>query len=130
MAQRQLLMRLLVAFGGIATALALLGIYGVMAYAVSQRTREIGIRVAIGARPSDVARLIVHRGLAMTTAGVIVGIVTAIALSHLIRRSCSASSPQIRRRSPRCWMLGVAAVAAYVPARRAARVDPASALRT
>src|SRR4030095_3638401 len=84
-AQRRFLMRVLVAFGALATALALLGIYGVMAYSVSQRTREIGIRMAIGARQSDVARMVMRRGLVLTAAGAAAGIAASLALSQLVR---------------------------------------------
>jgi ABC-type antimicrobial peptide transport system permease subunit len=96
-------MRLLVAFGGLATALALLGIYGVMAHAVSQRTREIGIRMAIGARQSDVSRMVMRVGMALTAAGVFVGIAAAMGLSQLIRLNSSAFSRGIPSPWHRCW---------------------------
>jgi predicted permease len=131
-AQRQFVMRLLVAFGGLATALALLGIYGVMAYAVSQRTREIGIRMAIGARQSDVSRMVMRGGMALTAAGVFVGIAAAMGLSQLIRSELFGVQPwdPITVASVLALMTIVAAGAAYVPARQAARVDPIVALRT
>jgi putative ABC transport system permease protein len=131
-AQRQFLMRLLVAFGTIATALALLGIYGVMAYSVSQRTREIGIRMAIGARQSDVSRMVMRRGMALTAAGVLVGISASLALSRLIASQLFGVRPSdpVTLVSVLVFMSVVAAAAAYLPARRAARVDPVVALRS
>jgi ABC-type antimicrobial peptide transport system permease subunit len=125
-------MRLLVAFGGLATALALLGIYGVMAHAVSQRTREIGIRMAIGARQSDVSRMVMRVGMALTAAGVFVGIAAAMGLSQLIRSELFGVQPwdPITVASVLALMTIVAAGAAYVPAHQAARVDPIVALRT
>jgi putative ABC transport system permease protein len=131
-AQRRFLMRLLVAFGIIATALALLGIYGVMAYAVSQRTREIGIRLAIGARQVDVARMVMRRGMALTAAGVVVGIGTSLGLSPLVRSQLFGVQPSdpMTMGSVLVLMTVVAAAAAYLPARRAARVDPAVTLRS
>jgi predicted permease len=131
-AQRQFLMRLLVAFGGLATALAVLGIYGVMAYSVSQRTREIGIRMAIGARQIDVSRMVMRRGMALTSAGVIAGIAGSLGLSRLVRSQLFGVQPSdpTTIASVLVLMLVVAAAAAYLPARRAARVDPVVALRS
>lgn len=131
-AQRQFLMRLLVAFGVLATALALLGIYGVMAYSVSQRTREIGIRMAIGARQSDVSRMVMRRGLALTAAGVAVGIAASLALTQLIESQLFGVQPSdpLTIASVLVLMIGVAALAAHFPARRAASVDPVAALRS
>jgi putative ABC transport system permease protein len=131
-AQGQFLMRLLVAFGVIATALALLGIYGVMAYAVSQRTREIGIRLAIGARPGDVSRMVMRRGMTLTAAGAIAGIAASAALSQLVRSQLFGVQPSdpLTMASVLVLMGAVATAAAYLPARRAARVDPVVALRT
>jgi ABC-type antimicrobial peptide transport system permease subunit len=125
-------MRVLIAFGTLATALALLGIYGVMAYSVAQRTREIGIRMAIGARQADVARMVLRGGLILTAAGVGVGIAAAIPLTQLV----SSQLFGVRAADPRtlaavvALMALVAAGAAYLPARRAARVDPIAALRS
>ncbi len=132
LAQRQFLMRLLAAFGVLATALAVLGIYGVMAYSVSQRTREIGIRMAIGARQVDVSRMVMRRGLVLTVAGVIAGLAASAALSRLIASQLfgvRASDP-LTMASVFALMTAVAAAAAYLPARRAARIDPVVALRT
>jgi putative ABC transport system permease protein len=130
-AERQFLMRLLVAFGVLATALALLGIYGVMAYSVSQRTREIGIRMAIGASQTDVSRMVMRRGIALTAAGVIAGIAASLALSRLVRSQLFGVEPSDPGTiaSVLVLMTIVAAAAAYLPARRASRVDPIVALR-
>ena len=130
-AERQFLMRLLVAFGVVATALALLGIYGVMAYSVSQRTREIGIRMAIGARQVDVSRMVMRRGIALTAAGVIAGIAASLGLSRLVRSQLFGVEPSDPGTiaSVLVLMAIVAAAAAYLPARRASRVDPIVALR-
>jgi putative ABC transport system permease protein len=131
-AQRRFLMRVLVTFGTIATGLALLGIYGVMAFSVSQRTREIGIRMAIGARQADVSRLVLRRGLWLTALGVGTGAAVALGLSHLMASQLFGVRPS----DPQTFaavillMTTVAAVAAYLPARRAARIDPVSALRS
>jgi predicted permease len=129
--QRRFLMRVLVVFGGLATALALLGIYGVMAYSVSQRTREIGIRMAIGARQTDIARMVVMRGLALTGAGVLAGAAAALALTRLLSSQLFGVRPSdpLTLLSVLALMIGIAALAAYLPARRAAAVDPVAALR-
>jgi putative ABC transport system permease protein len=131
LAQRQFLMRLLVAFGAMAAALALLGIYGVMAYAVSQRTREIGIRMAIGARQSEMSLMVIRRGLALTVAGVVVGVAASLALSEFIRSQLFGVEPSdpVTIAAVFTLMTIVAAAAAYRPARRAASVDPVVALR-
>jgi predicted permease len=131
-AERRFLMRVLVAFGTLATALALLGIYGVMAYSVSQRTREIGIRMAIGAQQSDVSRLVMGRGLLLTAIGVATGIAVSLALTQLVESQLFGVRPSDPRTiaSVVALMTAVAAAAAYLPARRAARVDPVAALRS
>jgi predicted permease len=131
-AQRRFLMRLLVAFGALATALALLGIYGVMAYSVSQRTREIGLRMAIGARQLDVSRMVMRRGMTLTAGGVFVGMAASLGLSGLVRSQLFGVQPSdpLTMASVLVLMTIIAAAAAYVPARRAARVDPVAALRS
>jgi putative ABC transport system permease protein len=130
-AQRQFLMRLLVAFGALAMVLALLGIYGVMAYSVAQRTREIGIRIAIGARQVDVLRMVMRRGIALTSAGSFIGIAASLVLTQFVKSQLFGVQPSdpSTMTSVLTLMMLVAVVAAYVPARRAARVDPVVALR-
>jgi predicted permease len=131
LAQRRFLMRLLVAFGAIATVLALLGIYGVMAYSVAQRTREIGIRMAIGARQADMWQMVIGHGLALTAAGLVVGGAASLGLSQLMRSQLFGVRPAdpVTLGIVFVLMTIVATVAAYLPARRAARVDPILALR-
>ena len=131
-AERRFLMRVLVIFGTLATALALLGIYGVMAYSVSQRTREIGIRMAIGARQADVSRMVLRSGLVLTAGGVCAGIAVALALTQLVESQLFGVRPAdpLTMASVVVLMIVVAAGAAYLPARRAARVDPVAALRS
>ena len=132
LAQRQYMMRLVVAFGAIATGLALLGIYGVMSYAVARRTREIGIRMAIGARQVDMSRMVLRRALALTITGAVAGGIASAGLSGLIRSQLFGVEPSdpFTMASVFLVMTLVACAAGYIPARRAARVDPVVTLRS
>jgi putative ABC transport system permease protein len=120
-----------VSFAALALILAAIGIYGVMAYAVAQRTREIGVRMALGATPSTVFRLVVGDGLKLTGLGVALG----VAASLIVARWLTTLLFNVRPGDP--WTLAataavlllVAAAACFIPARRATRVDPMVALR-
>jgi putative ABC transport system permease protein len=118
-------------FAALALALAAIGIYGVMAYAVAQRTTEIGVRVALGAAPSEVFRLIVGDGLRLTGAGVVLGFVGSLVIARALRTLLYGVSPwdPLTLSTPAAVLLLVAAAACVVPARRAAHVDPMVALR-
>ncbi len=119
------------AFGLLALALAGIGIYGVMAYAVSQRTREIGIRIALGARKSDVLRLIAGRGLTLVAIGLSIGLAAALLLTRLMESllfDVSATDP-LTFIAIASLLAFVALLACWIPARRAAKVDPMIALR-
>ena len=123
---------LLAVFGGLALLLASVGVYGVMAYSVSQRTRELGIRVALGASTSEVRGMVLRQGLVLTLAGIGVGLVAAMLLTNLVSTllyGISALDPLTFTVIP-IILMAVAAVAIYVPARRASRVDPVIALRS
>jgi predicted permease len=117
--------------GIVATLLAAIGLYGVIAYAVGRRTREIGIRIALGATPRDVLRMVMGQGLRIATAGVAIG----LALSWVAARAIASALYGVGAADPAAWltavtvMLASAALANYIPARRAARVDPSVALR-
>jgi ABC-type antimicrobial peptide transport system permease subunit len=130
-AERRFTMLLLAAFAGVAVALAAIGIYGVLAYLVSQRTAEIGVRLAIGATPGDVARLFVREGASLTIGGLVAGLVGAIAAARALRSllfgvtATDATTFAVVAAA----LLAVALAASYLPARRAARVDPMAALR-
>jgi putative ABC transport system permease protein len=122
---------LLSIFGLFALSLAAVGLYGVMAYTVAQRTRELGIRVSVGAKQSDILRLILGQGLMLTVIGIIGGLVTALAVTRLsagLLYGVSAADPMTFT-VVALILLGVALAAGYFPARRATKVDPMIALR-
>jgi ABC-type antimicrobial peptide transport system permease subunit len=129
--QRHFAFVLFESFGIVAVLLAATGIYGVLSGGVSERTREIGIRAAFGASPSSILRLILGQGIALTAAGIAIGIAGAIAASSLLATLLFG----ITRLDPITYaavtllLLAVAAAACYIPARRAMRLDPISALR-
>jgi ABC-type antimicrobial peptide transport system permease subunit len=118
-------------FGLIAALLAAIGLYGVMAYTVTRRTSEIGIRLALGADCGDVQWMVLRESLWMVVAGMVVGIPAALALMQLVRQALYGIEPNdpLSFIAAGALMLVVAAVAAWIPARRAARVDPMRALR-
>ena len=118
-------------FGGLALVLALVGVYGVMAYAVNRRTREIGIRTALGARPGAVLRMILREGLVMTLGGAALGFPLALGIGHLLNGmlyKVSPTDPVAFTVAP-IVLVGAALLACWLPARRAARLDPLVALR-
>jgi putative ABC transport system permease protein len=129
--QPRLYATLFAVFAGGALVLALIGIYGVMAFLVQTRTHEIGVRMALGATARDVFKLIVGRGMKLTIVGIVIGVAGAIALTRLMHSllfNTSATDPYIFVAI--AVLLSVAAfLACYIPARRAARVDPLTALR-
>ena len=124
-------MVLLAIFAGLALALASIGIYGVMAYSVAERTREIGIRMAMGAQAEDVVKLVLKQGTLLIAIGVCLGLASAFALTRVISNllfGVSATDPLTF--AAIALLLGaVALIACYIPARRAAKVDPMVALR-
>jgi putative ABC transport system permease protein len=129
--QRRLSMLLLSLFSGIAFVLASVGIYGLMSYSVAQRSRELGVRIALGAARSDVLRLVLRQGMSLALMGIVIGVGAAFALTRLIESQLYG----VRATDPATFvgvaaLLGVTALAAnLVPALRATRVDPAVVLR-
>jgi predicted permease len=122
---------LLTLFGLLALSLAAVGIYGVLSYAVNERTREMGVRLALGARPRDLLKLIVGQGLILTFIGLAIGVGASFALTRLIAKllfGVSATDPLTFGVIP-LLLIVVALLACWIPARRATRVDPLAALR-
>ena len=118
-------------FGGLATVLAMIGLYGVMAFTVARRTREIGFRMALGALPGDVIRMVMREVLMLIGAGIAVGIPLALALGGLIRSQLyglDAHDPATVVASTLALAIA-ATLAGFIPARRASRIDPTRALR-
>jgi putative ABC transport system permease protein len=130
-AQRRFSMTLVGAFAVLALTLALIGAYGVTSYLVSQRTREIGIRMALGADPGRVARLVVRDGMRVAGVGIVVGVLISLFVTRLASGLLYGVSPRdpLTLGSAGVTLLVVSALANYLPARRAARVDPLTALR-
>ncbi len=129
--QHRLLMILLGAFAGVAVLLALIGIYGAIAYAVAERTQEVGIRRALGAQQGDILRLVIGQGLAVSVTGIVIGLIGAGALTRLMKSllfHVSATDPATFAAIALLFFV-VALAASYIPARRAARIDPMAALR-
>jgi putative ABC transport system permease protein len=130
-AQRRLAVMLITVFAAVALLLAAVGIYGVMSYAVAQRTQEIGIRMALGAERRDILRMVLRHGSLMAAAGVGLGLTVALGLARLITSLLflvSATAPATFSVVP-VVLIAVALLACYIPARRATRVDPLVALR-
>jgi len=129
--QERLFASLLSFFGGLAVMLAAVGLYGVMAYSVAQRTQEIGIRMALGAQTSNVLRLVIWQGMKLVIIGLVIGALGAYALKQVIESQLygvKANDP-ITLVVVGALLLFIALVACYIPARRAAKVDPMVALR-
>jgi putative ABC transport system permease protein len=122
---------MLAIFAGVALVLAAVGIYGVMAFAVTQRTHEIGIRMALGARGSDVVKLVIRQGMILTVVGVVIGVAGAWALTRFMAKllvGVEPTDPLTFTAVSLCLLLA-ALLACYLPARRATKVDPLMALR-
>jgi ABC-type antimicrobial peptide transport system permease subunit len=132
MAQTSFTLVMLAIAGGMALVLGIVGIYGVIAYAVSQRTREIGIRTALGAQPAGLSGMFVRHGLRLAGVGAAAGLIAAAVLTRLMSSLLFGVKPldPVTYGAVPVVLLAAAALASYLPARRAMRIDPVEALRS
>jgi predicted permease len=132
LARPRFTMILLGSFAAAALLLAAIGLYGVIAFAVAQRTREIGIRCALGAQPADVFRMVLQRGLMLVAAGLAIGVMASLALGRVVAGLLYEVSPQdpLTLLSVAALLSGISIAAMCPPARRATRIDPLAAIRT
>ena len=131
-ARERLVAYLAASFAFVALLLACIGLYGVLSYTVTRRTQEIGVRMALGARPADLTRMVIGDGSRMVLSGVAVGILAALIVGRLVTTLLAgvAGSDPIAMVTVAVALVVVALAASYLPARRASRIDPATALRT
>ena len=122
---------LLLVFAGLAVALAMIGVYGIVSYSISQRTNELGIRIALGARAADVVRLVLREAFVLAAIALLLGLAGSIALSRVLQSLLFEVTPTdpVTLASVCFLVLAVTALAAVLPARRATRIDPLVALR-
>jgi len=132
LARRRFAMLLLSLFAGLAVALAMIGIYGVISYVVNQGTREIGIRLALGATPRAILRLVIGRGMALAIPGVLIGLLGSLAFTRMLRGLLFGVSPidPLTFVAIPVLLVLVALLASYIPAQRATRVDPTVSLHS
>jgi putative ABC transport system permease protein len=131
LSEQRLLVQVVAGLGLLGLTLALIGLYGVLSYYVGRRQHEIGVRLAIGANPASVFRMVVRRGLLLASIGIAIGMVAAMGVTRLMQELLYGVSPRdpVTLAGVAVTLAGVAALSAFIPARRAARVDPVNALR-
>ena len=130
-AQPRFLATLLLGFAGVAAALAVMGVYGLVSFSVGQRTREIGVRMALGASRGSVTTLVLGQSLGLVIGGVLLGALGAVALSRVVRSMLFGIEPHdpLNILTMGVFMIVAALVASFIPAHRAAGIDPVIALR-
>ncbi len=131
LAPRRFVVTLLGIFAGLALLMAVIGLYGVISYSVTQRTQEIGIRMALGAQASGVLSLVIGQGMQLAGIGAAIGLIASLAFSRLLRNQLFQVSPfdPFTFTATALVLIAAALLATYIPARRATRVDPMEALR-
>jgi predicted permease len=131
LAPRRFVVTVLGVFAGMALLMAVIGLYGVISYAVTQRTQELGVRVALGAQPGEILRLVLGQGMRLAGAGAGIGLLVSLAASRLLRNELFhvSSFDPLTFALMASILIGAALLASYIPARRATRVDPSVALR-
>ena len=131
LAPRRFVVTLLGVFAGLALLMAVIGLYGVISYSVTQRTQEIGIRMALGAQRSEVLGLVIRQGMQLAGIGAVIGLIVSLAFSRVIQSQLFQVSPfdPLTFTATALVLIAAALLACYVPARRATRVDPMDALR-